>query len=457
MENPNTCTGAIRRKKAIGFSRAAKRTSKAPGHEQEPPAPWVVGKVDPAWSSVRAKCTAVLKYSSGQSETWNGRKLHQALGKLKAGDTLRIGPGRWSIEAKVDLNLRGTKDGPIRIVALDPKQPPVITRPDERQNVLNIGTRSRTEYLSLENLELTGGSSLVRLYDCGNVRIDSCHLHHAGAGGITANVKDTDHLYITRNHLHHFVAPKANGESMYLGANNGKAVMSYSVIARNHVHDCRGRQGDGIEIKQGSHHNWIVENEVHDTNYPGIIVYGTAGNGVNRIERNTCYRSGDNVMQVQGEAEVYNNLLISGACGFASTDHQGKTRNLSFMHNTIITAGRGTNLTSWNDRAGMIFANNVVYSRDKSSVRFPNGSKGVVVTGNVVFGTVKGANRNGFTMGRGLKDFTDIDWDGTKRNAIPNLSGKIRGGDRKYTLETDLRGKKRSGRSVTPGAFECGR
>jgi hypothetical protein len=31
----------------------------------------------------------------------------------------------------------------------------------------------------------------------------------------------------------------ATGELIYLGANQGRAVMSYSVIAHNHVHQCR--------------------------------------------------------------------------------------------------------------------------------------------------------------------------------------------------------------------------
>ena len=65
---------------------------------------------------------------------------------------------------------------------------------------------------------------------------------------------------------------------MYLGANEGEFIMSESVIALNHIHDCRGSQGDGIEVKQGSWGNLIAENDVHDTQYPCITVYGTAGN-----------------------------------------------------------------------------------------------------------------------------------------------------------------------------------
>ncbi len=79
----------------------------------------------------------------------------------------------------------------------------------------------------------------------------------------------------------------------------------------NHIHNCRGDQGDGIEVKQGSWGNLIAEKPV------------------NVIERNLCRRSTDSTMQVQGEAIVRNNVLIGASgSGFASTDHQGQTLNL---------------------------------------------------------------------------------------------------------------------------------
>ncbi len=114
---------------------------------------------------------------------------------------------------------------------------------------------------------------------------------------------------------------------MYLGANNSVHRMTRSIVALNHCYDTTGTlQGDGIEVKQGSHTNWIAENHVHDT---------------------------------------------------------------------IVNAGRTANLSSWDGRAGMVFANNAVYSRDAESVRFPGGSTGVTLAGNVVLGGVgRGRERN---------------------------------------------------------------
>ncbi len=137
-----------------------------------------------------------------------------------------------------------------------------------------------------------------------------------------------------------------------------------------------------------------------------ITVYGTAGKPVNIIERNLCYRSADHTMQVQGEAIVRNNVLISAAgSGFTSTDHQGKTINLQVIHNTIVNANHAFSGGSWNARAGMILANNILYSRDENALHFANGKDGVTISGNVVLGN---GPKDGCTKGRGLEDFTKL-------------------------------------------------
>jgi hypothetical protein len=236
---------------------------------------------------------------------------------------------------------------------------------------------------------------------------------------------------------------------MYLGGNNASVIMSESVIALNHIHDCRGDQGDGIEVKQGSWGNLIAENHVHDTQYPCITVYGTAGKPINIIERNLCYNSGDSVMQVQGEAIVRNNVLINGVgSGFASTDHQGKTLNLQVLHNTIINSGHAFRGGSWNGREGMVLANNVLYSRDANALHYANGNAGVLSAGNVVFGH---GPKEGCVRGRGIEDFPGLTWDATKTDATPAPDARLDHADAAHLLKTDFQGKPRA--KPTSGAM----
>jgi hypothetical protein len=330
----------------------------------------------------------------------------------------------------------------------------VLTRPDNSQNVMNVGSGGgHTEYVCFRGLEITGGDDLIKLYDCSNVWIDQCYIHHGDGVGIAANSADTSYLYITRNEICFPGGADDTCEGMYLGANNSAHRMSFSIVALNHVHDCGGLQGDGIEVKQGSYNNWIAENHVHDTNYPCILAYGTDAKGINVIERNTIYNSNDNTMQVQGEATVRNNLIMSGGTAFSSHDHQGDSCNLIFVHNTVINTGRGANLSSWNDRRGMVFANNVVYSRDAESIRFPNGSTGVTVSGNVVLGSVSGTS-GGYVTGAGLVDFESVTWDALSRNAVPSVGSAVIGqGDTKHAVKFDITGAERV-TGLDPGAFD---
>jgi hypothetical protein len=385
----------------------------------------------PEWADIAPK--RVIPHAGG-----DGAALVKAVEALQPGDKLELAAGTYSVERMWDVRVSGTREAPIWITAAEGATV-IITRPDAKQNVINIGQGGPVAFLCLRGLEFTGGSHGVRLGQCEDVWIDQCHIHHNDGPNLTANSGNTRRLYLTRNHLHH---GGGVAEGMYLGANNGDHIMSESVIALNHVHDCRGEQGDGIEVKQGSWGNLIAENHIHDTNYPCITVYGTAGKPVNIIERNLCYNSGDNVMQVQGEAIVRNNVLINGAgAGFASTDHQGKTLNLQVIHNTILNSAHAFRGGSWNGREGMVLANNILYSRDANALHYANGNAGVISTGNVVFGD---GPKDGCVKGRGFEDFPGVSLDGTRHDATPASDARFESADAKYLLPTDFHGASRT-------------
>jgi len=386
----------------------------------------------PDWSEIAPK--RIIRHPAS-----DGDALVRAVAALQPGDQLIIAAGIYSVDKMWDIRVSGTAEAPIRIVAAEGAAV-VLTRPDDRQNVLNIGQGGAVEYLCLRGVEITGGSHGLRLGQCREVWIDRCHIHHTGEVCLSANSADTSRLFLTRNHIHH---GGGHGEGMYLGANEGEFIMSESIIALNHIHDCRGSQGDGIEVKQGSWGNLIAENHVHDTQYPCITVYGTAGKPVNIIERNLCRRSDNHTMQVQGEAIVRNNVLISAkGSGFASTDHQGKTVNLRVIHNTIINAGHAFSGGSWNGREGMVLANNVLYSRDRNALHFANGKDGVVIAGNVIVGH---GPKEGTTRGRGLEDFAKVTWDGVEHDARPTAAVPLDRAEARYLLETDFSGSTRTG------------
>ena len=393
---------------------------------------------DPPWAEVKPTRTLPLEYPAGATAEQKGAALVKAAEALAPGDQLVLPAGTYSVDRMWDLRASGTAEAPVWIVAAEGAAV-IITRPDDQQNVINVGQGGPVRFLCLRGLEITGGSHGVRLGQCQDVWLDRCHIHHTNGVCLSANSADTARLHLTRNHIHHGAG---HAEGMYLGGNNATHIMSESVIALNHIHDCRGDQGDGIEVKQGSWGNLIAENHVHDTNYPCITVYGTAGRPVNIIERNLCYNSADSVMQVQGEAIVRNNVLINGqGSGFASTDHQGRTLNLQVIHNTIINSGHAFRGGSWNGREGMVLANNILYSRDANALHYANGNAGVLSTGNVVFGH---GPKDGCVRGRGLEDLPGLSWDAAKTDATPAPDARLDHADPARLLGTDFHGRPRA-------------
>ena len=208
----------------------------------------------PTWAGIAPK--RVIKHQATQNDA-----LAKAVAALQPGDQLVIAAGTYSVERMWDIGVSGTAEAPIWIVAEEGAQV-ILTRPDDKQNVVNIGQSSPVHHLCLRGVEITGGSHGLRLGQCSEVWIDQCHIHHTGEVCLSANSANTRRLFLTRNHHHH---GGGHGEGMYLGANHGQFIMSESVIALNHIHDCKGEQGDGIEVKQGSWGNLIAENDIHDT------------------------------------------------------------------------------------------------------------------------------------------------------------------------------------------------
>ncbi len=399
----------------------------------------------PAWAEGRPKRTLSIEREADVFRS--GKRLIKSVEGLEPGDALKIGARTYSIDHLWDVNVSGTAMDPVWIFA-DKGTKVVITRPDAQQNSMNVGRSKPVSFVCFKGLEFTGGSHGIRLDACADLWIDACQIHHTAEVGLSANSADTQRIYLTRNTIHH---TGGTAEGMYLGGNDAEVVMSVSVIALNHVYECRGSQGDGIELKQGSWGNRIVENRVHDCNYPCITVYGTAGKPQNFVERNICYRSEDSVMQVQGEAIVRNNLLIAGKnCAFGSTDHQGKTVNLQVIHNTMVNVSHAFHGGSWNSRAGMVLANNVIYSREQNALHFPNGFLVARVEGNVLLGD---GPKFGSKIGNGLADFKGLSWDALSLDASPINERVFSYGAEDYRLSNDLLEQPRSAKEIVSGAL----
>jgi hypothetical protein len=410
---------------------------------------WERGSIFPDWQAVAPTRILSHAYNPAADAVGNGAALAEAIATLQPGDRLEIAAGTYSVDRWWNVALNGSAEAPIWICAAEGAQV-VLTRPDSKQNVLNLAAQGSCSYLCLRGLEFTGGSSLLRLYACRQIWIDACYLHDGNNVGITANSANTDHLYLTRNRIERPGSGDATAEGMYLGGNDGSVVMRDSVIAFNRIRDCQGSQGDGIEIKQGSFDNWIIGNVIDNCHYPCLTIYGSQGAGINLVEDNVCWNSADNAIQIQGDAIVRNNLAMAAkGAAFYTRDHQGQVQNLQVINNTFINRGSAAELRNWSGRPGMVFANNACYSSDGSAIRIVDGSDGAEIRGNVHFGALDGFEGGTRKSPGGLADFLAVSVDGSQRDARPAPGSLLdSAADPAYLVPLDAFGLKRPSNGV---------
>lgn len=332
---------------------------------------------------------------------------------LRPGDEVVLSPGVYRDARRLVIGHRGTAEQPV-VIRAGGSSPAVLHRPDARQNSINI---VGAQHLILSGIEITGGSSGIRLmksdrHACRFVTIREMHIHHVGGPAVTANSPGNAYqgLIFRRNHVHHTAG---HGEGFYLGSNNdadGKTTgyMFDSLVEGNYIHDLNGpsiSQGDGIEIKDGSYNNVVRDNVIHDTNYPGVIVYGTDGNAANLIERNVIWNSGDHGIQAAAEAIIRNNVVFGcGGDGIHSHTHQSaRVGNLRILHNTVLCdspGGSAVRISLAEDArltGPVVIANNALYASNAGfALRIPEAEKSgpdVKLAGNAGCGTVEGLPR----------------------------------------------------------------
>jgi hypothetical protein len=378
---------------------------------------------DPTWASVVPLRTIHITAAAGFAQ------LAGAIQALVPGDRLLLGAGSYTLTGKLTINLQGTSAAPIRIEAA-PGASVVMIRPDALQNMLDIGDSSPARFLAIRGIGFSGGSAGIRLRDCANVWIDGCDIHDTDSSAITANSASTSQLYITRNELSN---TGGTAEGVYLGSSESIAT-SGSVVALNHIHDTpapSGGSGAAIYIRNGSSGNLVAANHIHDTGGPSIFIVGTAGQPVNTVEGNRCYRSGDNGISIVADCLVRNNLSVVGQTGgnaFRSAPSSGASpTRMTVVNNTFISgASDAASLVSWETGNSMVFANNACYSQSAMALRATTIPTGTTFSGNVGVGTLS-TGVTGFQSGNGLADFVNLTWTGTQIDARPAAGSVLRG------------------------------
>jgi len=367
--------------------------------------------------------------------------IHAAVAALQPGDELLLAGGDYFLDRSLVLNLYGTAEDPIVLRAKDGERP-VFNMTNSGQYTVDIDGAA---YIELHGIEIVGGLQGIRMREADYITVADCEIRDTVDVALAVNWTGTyTGLRLVRNHIHH---TNNTGEGMYLGCNNDFCRVENSLIDGNYIHHTNGpsvTQGDGIELKEGSSGNIISNNVIHDTNYPGILVYSTVGNGPpNVIEGNVMWNSDENGMQVAADAIVRNNIIIGAPVAFQQ--HQaGSPANIEFYNNTVLVPGDAMNVR---DVSGpVLIANNAVYSENGTAINLINGDLSqVTLSGNIGRGGVVGA-ASGYIDGNGMTaDFVAGSYGDLPFDVFPAPGSALIGGaDVTFAPAVDFNGTPRA-------------
>lgn len=375
--------------------------------------------------------------------------LRAAIAALRPGDELVLTGGVYSFNSRFNITVVGEQNQPI-VIRAKTGENALIQMNTGSQNILEV---QNSRYLTLRGLRFTGGSHGIRLMSSSDITIEECEIFETGDVAISANSGGTyENLVIRRNHIHH---TNGTGEGMYLGCNNDACRVRNSVVEWNYIHHTNRagvEQGDGIEIKEGSSGNVIRHNVIHDTKYPGILVFSTIGNGPpNVIEGNLIWNTDDYGIQAAANAIIRNNIVLGSSIGLQP--HQaGSPANITVAHNTFV----GGNLEVRGVTGPITIANNAVYPSSGAAIRLISGNTSLVtVVGNVGTGGLSGGS-GGFTTGKGLSgDFVNGHQNGAPPiDLFPREGSALVGaGAAAHVAEIDFNGTPRNG-AADVGAYK---
>ena len=369
---------------------------------------------------------------------------------LHPGDTLVLDGGTYSLTSYFELDIAGTSALPIVIRAKSGEHP-IISYVGSSQNIVNIVGAA---FLTIDGIEFSGGSRGLRFIGGSDVTVQNCHVHGTAANAIATN--DDGYVYARFQFLHNEIDHTGDtGEGFYLGCNNDTCRIHDSIVANNNIHDLNGAtitQGDGIEIKKGSYANIVRDNVIHDTGYPGITMYDVNGEGgINLIERNIVWNTGDNGIQVTADAIVRNNIVLSAkASAFASNAIQGgSASNLTIINNTFLAFADGNNGIKLNSVSGPItIANNAIYAPDAHGYAIAvNGTlTQLTVVSNAGVGAFNGIASGFASNGNLANDFFAATMAGSPpQNLIPKSALLVGAANASYLSPDDFDAHRRAG------------
>lgn len=309
----------------------------------------------------------------------------EVVGKLRAGDTLRLASGIY--RHGLDIHgLEGSIGAPIEVRgARSPGRAVFVAAPG--RNTVSI---ANSAHVKIADLDLVGGELPV---DAVKAEGTSRYAHHITLEGlrITGHGADQQNVAISTKCPAWGWTIRGNaiigaGTGLYLGNSDGSAPFIRGLIERNII---IGTRGYSMQIKHQMpwpdlpeiasdpgdtivRYNTFAKDERSSTGdlaRPNLLLghWPLAGKGSR--ERYLVYGNlfldnpAEVLLQAEGNVTVYNNVFINRfGDAVAIREHNDVPRSIDFFHNTIVARGVGVLLRNGDPAAKQTISGNAIFA-----------------------------------------------------------------------------------------------
>jgi hypothetical protein len=289
--------------------------------------------------------------------------IQEGIAALKAGDSLVIRGGAYTISSPIIIEKSGQENGWITILspsnekviingeAYRKETAPVKFVPADKEGIVTI---QHSSYIRIENIGVKYSRSMgFCIRDAESHHIELLHCYSEGTYSCGIGVKNSEHIRIIAceivdaNNLDY--SPVWIKEKRHEAPHEAISLMGakYFEVAYNHLHMCTK---EGIDCKETSAYGTIHHNVVHDLYRQGIYIDSWFGR-LHHVEvfENTIYDcewgivvSSEGKNSEMDSVGIHHNIIYDNRASgiqFGVFGHDEKRRFINVYNNTLVNNG----------------------------------------------------------------------------------------------------------------------
>lgn len=331
--------------------------------------------------------------------------LTAAVAGVKAGDTITLAPGEYKISY---LNLKGKSGTSAAWITIKGENGAIIKGTATNSNIVEL---ENSNYIRLENLEITAGSAAasiagVRLAGSKttNIELKKLNIHDVTGNGVSVFATDASNIKLTNSQIYNCA-----DSGVYWGY-PGRNVVHDSEISDNYIHHCPKDSNNnyhyGIQVKGGSYKINVSRNILHDVGSSlgsGLAVYygrqalkGDVSSDMSIVSDNIVWNCRNECLTLMSDVNAQKNLVFTGKYCFNLQSYSDESfSGQSAIENLVAADNIGMYCTVSNfnfigfaaaDDQTVSLVGNASYQKDSNKTAFSGAIGSINSSNNIYFG-----------------------------------------------------------------------